>query len=102
MQYRILDLGNQYKVSAAFGMRYAIYFERYTAPVNELENRLVPQLGYPATSFSIRTGRQQIHHSSTNWRWYSGWKNLRVTRTEWIMAFCSEKDRILALLQINQ
>lgn len=102
MEYRILELGAQYKVSAAYGMRYALHFERYIAPVNDLENRLIPQLGYPATSLSIRRDRPQSHHTSANYRWYSGWKNLRATRTEWLMAFCTEKDRTLALLQIDQ
>jgi hypothetical protein len=101
MQYRILELGAQYKVSASYRMRYALHFELYIAPVNDLENRLIPQLGYPATALAIRRDHPQIHHSSAHYRWYSGWKNLRATHTEWLMAFLSEKDRTLALLMIN-
>jgi hypothetical protein len=103
MQYRILELGNQYKVAAAYGMRYALHFDRYTDPVNRLEERLIPQLGYPATALAIQRDRPQIHHSSAHYRWYSGWKNLRAaTRTEWLMVFTTDKDRTLALLQIDQ
>lgn len=95
MEYRILDLGYQYKIASLYGMRYAIHFDRYITPVAEFEARLIQHLGQPASTLTVRRS-----HRYQSYRWYSGWKNLRASRVEWLMAFHTEKDRTIALLHI--
>jgi hypothetical protein len=97
MEYRIIKLGNQYKVASLFGMRHAILFERYTVPVAGFENKLIQQLGYPLNTVTVRNTRRYQPG-----RWYSGWKNLSLSCGERLMAFADERDFTLALLQINQ